>query len=913
LLNHTGVTILLTQRSLFSLLVFLLLVPFWSEAGTLHDNRESRFTDVRQLTFGGENAEAYWSLDGEELIFQSTHDPYACDQIFRMPINDPAALTRVSTGTGRTTCGYFTADNERVLFSSTHAAGEACPAVPDRSRGYVWPIYNSYQIYSAELDGSALMPLTETEFYDAEATVCSVDGSIVFTSTRDGDLDLYRMDADGSNVRRLTEAPGYDGGAFFSPDCSQLVWRASRPTGQALADYQALLAEGLVRPSELEIWVADADGAEARQVTYLGGANFAPYFFPDAKRILFSSNHHDPRGREFDIFAINVDGSGLERITYTEGFDGFPMFSPDGKWLAFGSNRNQGAPGDTDIYVASWVDGPAETGSGAADRYLADVAWLADDARVGRGLGTDGLAAAANWLEQQFAEIGLEPAGEAGGYRQRFDAVVSVQNGPSTSLSLGGEELSDEDFMIPGYSASAAVSAPIVFADWGIVSDEHGIDDYKGLDAEGKIVLVRRFTPKDGVFEDEDVQRRLGGIRYKAFTAREQGAVALLVADLPLDDVQEPPFPSVRVDNQGDAGMPVAVIKRDRAQRLLDGQVDAAITTELIEHTQTVDNIVGRLTATERLAGAVLIGAHYDHLGLGGSGSLAPESNDPHNGADDNASGTAAVLEAARLLAERRDELTRDIVFVAFTAEESGLLGSTELTRNPLPGTAAAGLVAMLNLDMVGRLRGNRVSILGGDSAEEWQEIVPPLCEELRIGCQLGGDGYGPSDQTPFYAAGVPVLHFFTGVHDDYHKPSDDTELINAAGGARVANLVAGLAAKLTTIDGITYKESEAPPPQGDVRGYGASMGTIPDYTGAPDNKLGMLLAGVRAGGPADQAGLERGDRVVELLGHQIRDIYDLMYVLRASKPGQEGIVIVERGDETIEAKIVLGKSTRRN
>lgn len=902
------------RLSWISLPTFLLLAPLCSVAGTLHDEREVHFSDVRQLTSGGENAEAYWSPDSSELIFQSTHGQYACDQMFRMPISDPASLTLVSTGTGRTTCGYFTADGERVIYSSTHVAGEACPATPDRSRGYVWPIYDSYQIYSAALDGSDIKALTDTEFYDAEATVCSQDGSIVFTSTRDGDLDLYRMDADGSNVTRLTETPGYDGGAFYSRDCSKIVWRASRPTGQALEEYQALLTEGLVRPSALEIWVANADGSDARQVTYLGGANFAPYLFPTGDRILFSTNHHDPQGREFDIFAVNVDGTGLERITYTEGFDGFPMFSPDGQSLAFGSNRNQGKPGETDVYVARWNSEGGETEARAADRYLADVQWLSDDAREGRGIGTEGLNDAADWLEQQFMAIGLEPAGEAGGYRQRFDAVVSVENGPATLLRLDGVQLAAEEFMIPGYAASAAVSAPVVFAGWGIASEENDIDDYEGLDVEGKVVLVRRYTPKDGVFEDEDLQRRLGDIRYKAFAARERGAVALLVADLPLgEQTEEPPLPAVRVDNQGDAGMPVAVIKRKWAQRLLASDQDADITTDLIGHTQPLDNIVGRLTAKERLAGAVLVGAHYDHLGLGGPGSLQPDSKEPHNGADDNASGTAALLEAARLLTARSDELKRDVVFVAFTAEESGLLGSSELAKNPLPGTAPAGLVAMLNMDMVGRLRDNRVAILGGESAEEWDDLVPPVCADLGIGCKLGGSGYGPSDQTPFYAAGVPVLHLFTGAHEQYHSPSDDVAFINAAGGARIANLVANLVTDLTGTEGLTYRESEAPAPQGDVRGYGASLGTIPDYTGAPDNKTGMLLAGVRAGGPADSAGLLRGDRVVELLGHEIRDIYDLMYVLREAKPGQTGSVIVERGDERIESTVTFGKSTRMN
>ena len=322
----------------------------------LRDAREVHLADIRQMTFGGENAEAYWSPDGKELIFQSTRPGVPCDQIFRMPVDDPEALTMVSTGKGRTTCAYFTADNERILYSSTHAADEACPATPDMSQGYVWPIYDSYQLYSANLDGSDLVALTDTPAYDAEATVCSQDGSIIFTSTRNGDLDLYRMDADGSNVQQLTDTPGYDGGAFFSQDCSKIVWRASRPEGDALADYQRLLGQGLIRPGKLEIFVANADGSDVVQVTNLDGASFAPYFTPDGTRILFSTSHHDPQGREFDIFAIDVDGTDLEQITFAPGFDGFPMFSPDGKWLAFGSNRNQAQHGDTDVYVARWVD-----------------------------------------------------------------------------------------------------------------------------------------------------------------------------------------------------------------------------------------------------------------------------------------------------------------------------------------------------------------------------------------------------------------------------------------------------------------------------------------------------------------------------------------------------------------------------
>lgn len=331
---------------------------------------------------------------------------------------------------------------------------------------------------------------------------------------------------------------------------------------------------------------------------------------------------------------------------------------------------------------------------------------------------------------------------------------------------------------------------------------------------------------------------------------------------------------------------------------------------ELLERTSEIYNIVGRIPAAARLAGAVVLGAHYDHLGFGGEGSLAPESSEPHNGADDNASGTAALLEAARILMQRREELDRDVLFVAFSGEETGLQGSSRMTRDPPPGAAPEGLVAMLNMDMVGRLRNNRLSVLGSESAEEWDEVIRPVCEAARIGCQLSGDGYGPSDQMPFYTAGVPVLHFFTGAHEEYHKPADDPGLINAAGGVLIAGLVAEIAADLTSHPGLTYLEAEAPGPVGDVRSFGASLGTIPDYTGSPDDELGMLLSGVRAGGPADQAGLMRGDRIVELAGREVRDIYDLMFVLRVVKPGEESTVVFERNGERIERAVTFGESS---
>lgn len=316
---------------------------------------EAHLADIRQLTFEGQNAEAYWSPDDARLVFQSTPDSIGCDQIFTMRA-DGGDVRRVSTGRGVTTCAYWSyPGGDRIVYASTHLGMESCPARPDYSRGYVWPIHAEYDVFSARPDGTNLRRLTDTPGYDAEVTF-SRDGSrIVFTSVRDGDLEIYTMDADGGDVRRLTHREGYDGGAFFSYDGSQIVYRAHHPESEeARADYRGLLAEALVRPSRMEIWVMDADGSNARPLTDNGAANFAPYFFPDGTRIVFASNMHDSAGRNFDLYWIRLDGTGLTRITHHPDFDAFPMFSSDGSRLVWASNRHGAKEGHTNVFVARW-------------------------------------------------------------------------------------------------------------------------------------------------------------------------------------------------------------------------------------------------------------------------------------------------------------------------------------------------------------------------------------------------------------------------------------------------------------------------------------------------------------------------------------------------------------------------------
>ena len=315
---------------------------------------ERHFARLWQLTFGGENAEGYWSRDGSRIIYQSTRGDWPCDQQYVLDLRT-GATRRVSTGRGRCTCGYFYDRDRRVLFSSTHLGGDACPPPPDVSKGYTWALYPSYDIFTARADGTDLERLTDNPGYDAEATL-STDGKwIVFTSKREGDLDLFKMRPDGSGVARLTDRLGYDGGAFFSRDGRWICWRAGYPeTPEAVAEYRTRLEEDLVRPSAMNLWVMRADGSGKRQVTSLPGASFAPFFTPDGEQLIYSSNWQNPRGRNFDLYLVPVVGGEPERVTFEETFDGFPVFSPDGRYLVFGSNRGAKVQGETNLFLAEW-------------------------------------------------------------------------------------------------------------------------------------------------------------------------------------------------------------------------------------------------------------------------------------------------------------------------------------------------------------------------------------------------------------------------------------------------------------------------------------------------------------------------------------------------------------------------------
>ena len=882
--------------------------------------QEKHLTNVQQLTFGGENAEAYFSADGKQLILQSTRDNYPCDQIYSMN-TDGSGLKRLSNGTGRTTCSYFYRDGSRILYSSTHSASPECPPPPDRSKGYTWSVYPTYDIYSAKPDGSDLKVLYSSPGYDAEATISPDGKRIVFTSDHEGDLELYTMNIDGSNVRRMTNSPGYDGGAFFSPDSKSLVYRGNNITDPAeLKEYQDLLKQHLVRPGKLELFVMPADGGEARQVTHNSAANFCPYFHPDGKRIIFASNMNDPHHRNFDLYMINVDGTGLEQITFNPTFDGFPMFSPDGKQLVFASNRNNKIEGETNIFIADWVD---HAEPGFPPQTLHDhVNFLASDAMKGRLTGTPEARKAAEYIAAEFDKFGLvNPPGATSPFQQ-FEFTSGVKLGTNNLLSTPENTFRvSEDFIPSGFSEDAALEdAPAVFAGFGIQARDQKYDDYSGLDVKGKAVIVYRYGP-----EGDDPKSAFATYyptRFKAMTAREQGAAALLIVAQEEDDDE---LPKLRTDASfGTSGIPVLFIKRSVATQLLKTAgkqlpdwhnphsnaqtfdipgLKLALTCDLVREKGHSDNVLGWLPAAAPTDETIMIGAHYDHLGLGMEGSLAPKWGEVHNGADDNASGVAGVLELARNFAARKSTLKRNILFAAFGGEELGTLGSGYFVKNPV--TPIKNIVAMLNLDMIGRLRDSKLVVGGAGTSSAWKDL---LTDSGDLKLTLNEDGYGPSDHSVFYAKDIPVLFFFTGAHPQYHRPEDDPDTLNYEGMADVLNFVERIVNGIESAQSRpAYTRAKAGPAETAGRGFRVYVGTIPDYT---EEVKGVKLSGVREGSPAEKAGILAGDIIVRFGEKKVENIYDYTYALQDHKPGDVVTIIVLRDGKEVSLTATLERRT---
>ncbi|HEY3817773.1 MAG TPA: M20/M25/M40 family metallo-hydrolase [Polyangiaceae bacterium] len=827
---------------------------------------EGHLTEIRQLTFGGENGATRWSWNSDQVALQARADARACAHVSRVSLTDPPG--RFPLGEGESP-SFLPGDRDLVYASSPSCA---------KHRGHAEGVFldASLDVFRARADGSAPTRLTASPGYDGEPSVCGKTGAIVFTSMREGDPDLYRMDADGGHVERITATTGYDGGAVFDAGCAHLAWYAWHPKGKALDEYRTQLAEGTLHPTTLELWIANADGTDARQVTYLDARSWAPSWYPSEARLLFASTFGGEAARDVDLWAIDLDGTNLERVTTAPGPDDAPAFSPDGKSIAFTSARaTELGKTDTNVFVARWAGGWRHVEEQPADHLMGDSAWLADRAREGRGVGSKGLEDAGAYLERSFQAFGLAPGGSEE-FRQPFDVTTQVTG--QATLEVAGVPVGPADVRPLGMSASMAVEGPLVF----IGADS----DYEKVGVKGKVVVVRRS----------------GSPRHAAWLARDRGAVGFIAvteaATLPepAPDTGES-IPAVIASSRAMSGFLSLVLRGVHPQ--------ARLAVTLAPEMGKAFNVVARWKATasddQKLPGVVVVGAHYDSIGPGSPG------------ADDNASGTAALLQVARSLGEKKPALRRDIVLVGFSGEEQGAAGAAAFARKPPGGLATKDIVAMIDLDMVGRMRDDTLQVFGSDTASAWPELLAGACNAAGVDCIPATGGLGGADRGPFFEAGIPAVHFFTGVHGDRHKPADTPDKLNATGMAQVARIAEHLSRDLAVLPARPeFVRTATPPGEGDVRGMGASLGTIPDPAPPPNGQKGMLLAGVRPGGPADAAGLRKGDVIVRLGGHVVGGTDDVKFVMTQSRPGAHIKAVVLRDGKELSVDVTLDVPPKR-
>lgn len=588
---------------------------------------------------------------------------------------------------------------------------------------------------------------------------------------------------------------------------------------------------------------------------------------------------------------------------------------------------------------AAAVAQPTRTPDITRSELLHHVGYLASDELEGRRAGSKGAELAVQYIIKEFASYGLQPQGQNGTFLQPFEFVSGVKLGPANAFSLNHQGTSsftvEKDYRPLGFSSSESVEGGVVFAGYGIALPNNVYNDFDGVDVKGKILLLlRNSPPSDSV---RDFSAVVSSLRYKATKAKEMGAIALLFVTGPEDDQQDSFIRLSYDQSTGNAGIPAVHVKRGVADRLLKSagtslahvqnkintskqpgsfaikNVTLSLQTDVQPIREMTSNVVGMLEGSDPTLKheVIVIGAHYDHLGYGGegSGSLRPDTVAIHNGADDNASGTAGLLELAQAFAARRQELKRSVLFLAFAAEELGLLGSAHFVASPtLP---LERIVAMLNMDMIGRLNNRALIVYGIGTSPGFEELVKKHNTDSTFVLKLNRDGFGPSDHASFYGKQIPVFHFFTDIHGDYHRPSDDADRINAEGMEQVARFVYAIASDLNAAEAKpAYAMVEAPRPAGGGGRGGARvyMGTIPDFG---ESTEGMKISGVREGSPAAKAGLTGGDVIVKFGRVEIKNLYDFTYALGEYKPGDEVEVVVKRGEETKTLKVLLERRSQ--
>ena len=584
------------------------------------------------------------------------------------------------------------------------------------------------------------------------------------------------------------------------------------------------------------------------------------------------------------------------------------------------------------LFVIS-TTGVFALGDSTAEYLHQHIGYLASDALEGRKAGSKGAELAAAYVAKQFSSIGLLPLGDGGTYFQKFVFTAGVKLGKNNSLSASKGTATtsyslDKDFRPLAFSSNGAVKSQLVFAGYGISSADLHYDDYGGIDVKDKVVLVLRFSPA-GDNPHSEFSKYLP-LRYKTLTAREKGAKALLVVTGSADDSTDV-LQSLRYDNSfSNSGIPVFSVTRatvdgwlrhaapsvDSLQSLINAtkkpaslvvpDIDISLSSEVVEMKDSSANVVGLLRITDTTnAEYVILGAHYDHLGWGGEGSLAPDKVEIHHGADDNASGTAGIIELARMLSLQKRLLKRNILFISFSGEEEGLLGSQYYVKHPVVFLGNA--ITMINLDMVGRLKDRTLTVQGTGTSSRWDSLLAHYNQDSTFVLKTVKDGFGPSDHSSFYGANVPILFFFTGIHEDYHKPTDIAGKINYDGEASVLNYVENIAVDIDDHAGRPdyLKTQTTSNSGGDSRGYRVYVGTVPDFSESAD---GMKITAVRDNSPAAKGGLLGGDVIVKFGKFDVKNIYDYTYALQEYKPGDEVEVIVKRGNDTLTKKVKLEK-----
>ena len=960
-----------------------LLAPVRSEESILLDG-------IRQLTFEGKRAgEGYFSADGTKMVFQSEREegnPFY--QIYLLDL-ETGDTTRISPGFGKTTCAWIHPDGKRVLFASTHEDADAKKKQEEEiaireagtARKYSWDYDEHYEIYEYDLETGEYTNLTGTRGYDAEGAY-SPDGEwIVFASNRqayDGSLsekdrkafrldkkfpmELYLARADGSDVRRLTDTDGYDGGPFFSADGKKICWRRFNRKG-----------------TTAEIFTMNVDGTDERQLTRLGAMSWAPYFHPSGDYLIFATNKHG--FGNFELYLVDAAGEKEPvRVTHTDGFDGLPVFSPDGTQLSWTSNRT--ASEQSQIFLAAWDHEKArqllgldagetsvtETNSSpvpdvpdfetvpeiTVDDMRRHIEYLASDELEGRLTGTRGEQLATQYVANQFAELGLLPGGDDDTFFEEFAFTAGVAVGKDNKLSIevDGQEIEptvDEDWRPVSFSENKQVKkGGVVFAGFGMELPESEEGDayssYFHLDVKGKWVMVLRYFPEDAPKELRERLQRFSRLRHKATVARRKFARGIIFVTGPETEVNEELVPMRFDASLADSGVPALSITREMAEKMFAGSgrslaevhaklnkgemvqgfdlsgVGVAATLDVDQEKKVGRNVLGILSSGEdqgpHPAPAVLIGAHVDHLGPNaGTGSLAKddEKDEIHYGADDNASGTAALLEIAEYLADQAANTTSRSSFSfpesRWSGEELGLLGSSHFVRNlakNVMGDENAPLnfllSSYLNMDMIGRLD-DKLVLQGLGSSEYWAGAVERGNVAVGLPITTQRDTYLPTDATPFYLRKVPILSAFTGAHPDYHTPRDTVDKINYEGAQKVARLMGLITRGLAKDSQVPQYVKVAPPKNRGARGFRVYLGTIPDYS--QGDAEGVKLSGVAEGGPAAKAGVKGGDAIIGLDGKEILNIYDYTEILGGLKVGEETSIRVARDGEKLDLRIV--------